>query len=54
MQSNPCKWMHEERKVLWDCFVRRGGYIKKVKALWDEKSFECGGRAQFDITVEVH
>lgn len=38
-----CKewWTHEERKVLWECFVRSGGkradgYIKKVKALWDE------------------
>ena len=35
-------WTLEERKVLWECFVRgggkkSGGYIKKVKALWDER-----------------
>ena len=37
-----CKWTHGERKILWECFVRSGGektggYIKKIKALWDEK-----------------
>ena len=36
------KWTKEERQVLWECFVRNGGrkcggYIKKVKALWDER-----------------
>ena len=35
-------WTHDERKVLWECFVRSGGqrgggYMKAVKALWDER-----------------
>lgn len=40
--KNKCWWTHEERKVLWECFVRSGrkrsgGYIKKMKELWDER-----------------
>ena len=36
------KWSEEERKMLWECFVESGevmsgGYIKKVKGLWDER-----------------
>ena len=33
-------WTDEERRVLWECFVRSGGkksggYMKKVKEMWD-------------------
>ena len=35
-------WTREERKVLWECYVRSGGskkkgYIKAVKDMWDGK-----------------
>jgi len=34
------KWSHQERRILWECYVRSGakrsgGYIKKVKEMWD-------------------
>ena len=42
------KWTDEERKVLWECFVRSGGkrsggYIKKVKEMWDGRDLSVRG-----------
>jgi len=42
------KWTKEERRVLWECFVRSGGkkgdgYIKEMKALWDERGLSERG-----------
>ena len=42
------KWTDEERRVLWECFVRSGGkksggYIKKLKDMWDGKDLSVRG-----------
>ena len=33
-------WTDQERRVLWECFIRSGGkrtggYMQKVKEMWD-------------------
>ena len=40
------RWSKEERRGLWECFIRSGGvwsggYIEKVRVLWEERGF-CG------------
>ena len=40
------KWSREERQLLWECFLRSGGkrsggYIQKVKDLWDDKGMNA-------------
>jgi len=42
------KWTDEERRVLWECFARSGGkrsggYIKKVKEMWDGRDLSLRG-----------
>ena len=40
--KNKVAWSKDERRVLWECFVRsggarHGGYMNSVKRLWDER-----------------
>ena len=42
------KWSDEARTVLWECFVMsggrwRGGYIRKVKEMWDRRGMQVRG-----------
>ena len=41
-------WSDQERKVLWECFIRSGGkksggYIRKVKDMWDGRDLSVRG-----------
>ena len=41
-------WSDQERKVLWECFIRSGGkksggYIRKVKDKWDGRDLSVRG-----------
>ena len=41
-------WTVEERRVLWECFVRSGGkksggYINKIKEMWDGRDLSVRG-----------
>ena len=43
-------WSHEERLWLWECFersgeVKSGGYLKKVKDMWDGKDLSVRSQA---------
>ena len=42
------RWTVEERRVLWECFVRSGGkrsggYIKRLKEMWDGRDLSVRG-----------
>ena len=51
------KWSDEERRFLWECFVRSGGkrsggYIKKMKDLWDERGMNVRSLASLSSQLK--